>query len=133
MLFLEGCPDAAYQVRNGSGINPMMLTNLTLPVLGETWIAEIDCAGHAPSVCALVGGDMPVSGYVIGIGEILVDFISGTEYFFTILPHNTDVRTFSYPLPLDTAFAGVPIYTQGLVLGDPGGNFLNGIDLLLGK
>ena len=133
VIFLNGAPPASATPRNGSHINPMALTSITRPVLGQTWIVEIECAGHDPSVCAVMGGDSPITGPILGIGELLVDFINGAQYFFTIVPHSSSVVTLQYPLPLDTIFAGIPVYTQGLVLGDPGANLTNGIDLLLGK
>ncbi|MEW6071829.1 MAG: integrin alpha [Planctomycetota bacterium] len=133
ILFLDGTPEASAAPRFGLGINADILTNVTLPVLGQTWIAELDAAGHDPSICGIMGGDTPMGGLVLGIGEILVDFFMGNQLIFTVLPHASGVVTFQHPIPLDVSFGGFAVYTQGLVLGTPGANLSNGIDLVLGK
>ncbi len=123
---------ASAALRNGLDLNPVIFTNVTMPIFGTTWLADLDCTGHAPSVCAVMGGDKPFGGFVLGPGEILLDFATGSQYFFVITPHTGNVVTFQTPIPNDVSYAGTPVYTQALVMGSPGASLANAIDLILG-
>jgi len=129
LLRLE-CPSASAASRNGTGVNSALLANVTLPVLGASWRLDINCIGHAPSLAYFLVYGSPVTGPIIGAGEILV----GGQFFFrTSVAHSGNVRSFIIPVPNDPALCGLAAYTQGVCFGNPGAKLSNAIDVVLGR
>lgn len=64
-------PRAASAIRNGSGVNPMNLASASLPVLGGTWVANLDCTIQGSGVAVLVMRRHPTTR-MTPVGEALV-------------------------------------------------------------
>lgn len=123
--------DALASSRNGSGTNALRLANVSAPVLGTDWETDLDCSGHAPSFASLEAFLAPSSGLFLAGGELLVDVTSG-QAARAQLPHAGGVERFAVPLPLDLGLCGLEVSVQGLVLGAPGYELTNALDLTLG-
>ena len=120
---------ASTSFRNGNEINPWCY-NAAPPVLGETWMAEIDHRDRpsATFMMLLVRGT-PSSPFNVGFGEILV---GGPVIFDIFQVADADgITNYSVPLPNELAMMGTA-YTQGLILGVPDQTFCNAIDMSLG-
>jgi hypothetical protein len=128
---IEACATASATTSNGGGTNPMVLSTATAPVLGTSWSADLDCAGHAPAVAALWFYARPSSGVTIGAGEILLR-LSGKRLQKSVLPHSGNVVSFTAPIPNDTSLCGLRVYAQGVIVGSPGVGLSNRLDLVLG-
>ncbi|HEX6883518.1 MAG TPA: hypothetical protein VF530_09065 [Planctomycetota bacterium] len=122
------CPRASAVPRNGSGLNPPTLRNVQPPRLGSTWIAELDCAGHAPGQAYLFVHDAPSAGTFHRYGELLV---GGRHLFGLQQVHAGTSARFSVPVPPLLALCGRRAYAQALVGGAPRPQLSNALDLLL--
>ncbi|HHK42210.1 MAG TPA: hypothetical protein ENJ50_07315 [Planctomycetaceae bacterium] len=122
---------AGVSIRNGSGLNSMLLTNLSLPILGSSWDTSLDCSGHAPSSAALVAQEEPFSGLFLAGGELLVDLSSPQVTALTQI-HSGGILGFGLMVPNDTTLCGMTVSVQGIVLGAPGYELSNALDLVLG-
>ena len=127
---LTPCPPASATVRNGTGVNPLVLSSVSLARIGKTWQADLDCSGHASAACVLFLFSAPHSGINTAIGQFL---LSGTQIFALTKSHTGNIVSFSYPLPPSLAFCGRMGYLQGLILGSPGIQLTNALDLLVGS
>lgn len=122
---------AAWQVRNGTGVNPLAFLPRGRPVLGAPWESDLACVGHAPGLGFLIGYARPKSGPVVPLGELLVDLTS--SHLFTLLaPHAGDTVRFHLPIPNDLALCGFVLSVQGLCQGAPALQLTNAVDLRLG-
>jgi hypothetical protein len=115
-------------VRNGSGVNPVVLSSVATPVLGGTWAARLDCTAHGSGLASLVvAGHRVVRPTVYG--ELL---IGGGRVIQRILPHASSTVFFAEPVPSDAALAGVEVFSQGVCTGSPIARVTNALDLVLG-
>jgi hypothetical protein len=125
---LDGALLANPVVRNGQGINRVLLGAEKPPVIGSTWKVEIDCSGHEPSYVFYFGAGEPLAtGIVTARGEWLVDF-AAPRLFQRLVPHlggPTSVRSF---VPADLTLIGRSFYSQAVVLGRPGFELTNALD-----
>ena len=78
----SGAPTtAASSPRNGSGANASCYTSLNAPVLGTTWMAEVDVSAHpGASISVILGYALPDAGTPVSQGELLVS-LSSPKYF----------------------------------------------------
>ena len=132
-FFAQG-PPAAAVVRNGSGVNPLCYTSTTLPMVGETWFAAIDTAGHPGAGWTLiVGYDQPWPGTATPFGELLVatEALGGVGLFQSLAPSGGGVATHANGVPDDLSLPGFIAYTQGVILGGYA-ELGNAVDLELG-
>jgi len=122
-----GQSTASHSIRNGNGTNPLGYRALSEPVLGTSWMLEVDIAGpgHAGSIVTFgLGGPLSgptlnglVVGQLLARGPFLLDVAAGAH---------------AIPLPADPSLAGATLPTQGATL-DPGVVVLNNaIDATLG-
>jgi len=126
-----GCA-AAWQYRNGSGVNPFVLINRQAPRLGSVWECDLDCAGHAPGEGYILASRAPASGPVFPFGEMLVD-TSIPRLFLRSASHTGNTIRFAIPIPADLTLCGFNVSVQGLCQGAPRGLLSNAIDLRLGR
>lgn len=119
--------------RNGSGVNTIPLSSLTLPFLNSTWAAQVDCSGHAPSFAVLVGQSGPSSGVVIAAGEVLIDLVHGVSYFMLPSAHAGGPASFASLVPNNASLLGIVVYCQAGCLGAPGLRFSNALDARIGR
>ena len=116
--------------RNGSGLNPLLLTNLTPPAIGTSWDVQLDCTGNAAGQAALLGFVSPSQGTFIPAGELLV---GGPRLFSFFRTHTSSVVTYSSAIPNDSSFCGLQLSAQGVCFGTPpGARLSNAIDLEVG-
>jgi len=125
------CASADVKYRNGSGLNPIALSNLRAPRLGSVLAFDCDCTGHAPATAYLSAYARPSSGSFGPWGETLVD-PSSKRYFTKTAPHSGNTIRFTAPIPKDMDLCGLPISLQGLCMGAPAAKLTNAIDLRLG-
>jgi hypothetical protein len=118
-------------VRNGSGANPLTLSQASEPVFGTSWTATLDCSGHAPGAALLFGFDRPAAGAFSGFGEVLV---TGTRFFLLQAAHGgAPVQLSTAVPPVSVALLDLPIFVQGACTGAPGTRLSNALDVLVGR
>jgi hypothetical protein len=118
-------------LRNGSGTNPLILSQVGEPVFGATWSATLDCSAHGSGLAALWGHDAATSGVSSPYGEIL---ITGNRVFHLFAPHGSAPVTFSTLVPpTSLALIDLPIHVQGACTGFPGPRLSNALDVLVGE
>jgi len=122
---------ATSAVRNGSGQNPLTLTQAADPAFASTWSLTLDASGHAPGPAILVGYSQPLAGQATPWGERLV---GGTALFQLRALHAGGPTPFQLGLPpLDLSLIDLPVHVQGLVLGAPGAQLSNALDVVVGR
>jgi hypothetical protein len=115
-------------VRNGDGVNPLVFTSLTPPVLGTTWSATVDCSGHAPGLVSIVSRSFRFTFAPGAQGQRL---IAGPLLVQATLPHSGNLVQFDLAVPNDAALCGLLCPTQATISG----GFIqrtNALDLVLG-
>jgi hypothetical protein len=115
-------------VRNGAGVNPVVFTSLTPPVLGSTWSSAVDCAGHASDRALLVVKANGIQGPIRADGQVL---IGGLEYVRLSRLHTGGVVQFDLPIQADPTLCGFVVHAQAIVRGGFRQR-TNALDLTLG-
>jgi hypothetical protein len=128
-LVAEAQPRGATQVRNGSGVNPLTLTPGSRPVIGGSWVAYLDCSGHADGLALLAVRAAPLAGVPTAVGELL---IGGPRYLAIAGTHAGGVRLFAQEIPGDATLAGLAAHAQGMCGGAPHARLSNALDIVLG-
>jgi len=118
--------------RNGSGVNPTILTQTKEPVFGTSWTATLDCSGHAPGFAAIYGFSAAASPVLRSpFGEVLV---TGLPYFHVLTTHASGPTTLQVNMPpLSLALIDLQIHVQGVCTGAPGARLSNALDVVLGQ
>ncbi|HEX6885686.1 MAG TPA: FG-GAP repeat protein [Planctomycetota bacterium] len=125
ILSLRGSP-----VREGRGVNPVVLRQKADPEIGRTWRAALDCRGHAPGLALLGIHPSPLGGVLVPGGELLV---AGAPLALFQQAHaGTQVR-FDVLVPPLVALVHRPLHAQGACTGAPGPRLSNALDLLVGR
>lgn len=114
ILFLD--PSAA---RNGTGANPLTLSQAAEPVIGAPWNATLDCSAHASRIAYLAGWPRPLSGVFLSAGELLVD-PAGPRFFGVMAGHAGGPVPFSAPVPNDPALVDLQVFFRGCAPEHPG-------------
>jgi hypothetical protein len=118
-------------VRNGSGTNPVILSQASEPVWGSTWSATLDCSGHAAGLALVFGYSQPASGLLTSSGELLV---GGTRTFWLQGVHNSGPTVLQGTLPpYSVALIDLPVFIQGACTGAPGVQLSNSLDVVIGR
>jgi FG-GAP repeat protein len=129
---------ASATVREGSGINPSVLRAASMPVIGRTWAANLDCRTYGSGLATLNVLTQPTAGTMTLFGEVL---ISGTRLHRTIQAFSGSVSVLAWNIPNDLALCGLAVHAQGLCQGAPtigpkmlraGGRLSNALDLVIG-
>ena len=119
--------------RNGSGVNPDILTSTSLPILGTNWTSEVDAGsvgvGGFVFVFVYAGG---LPGTPTAFGELLLD--PSSPWLFTDLAIAVGgISQHAVAVPADPAFAGGLAFAQAYLNNvAPSGQLTNAIDLVLG-
>lgn len=124
---------ASAVVRNGSGVNPSTYTPVNTPVMGGTWVAEVDTSAHATAqvFTFLYVYDRPNDGFTLKWGEVLLGVTNGNLLLTDVEISLNDLSTHTLAIPFDLSFEGMEVYTQMMTYGlTPELN--NAIDLTLG-
>lgn len=116
--------------RNGTGVNPQVLTQARKPTFGQSWDLTLDASGHAAGPAIVWGYGSKVAGTSSPFGEIL---IGGTRYFRLVGVHAGGPLTLSTAVPpVEWALLDLPVHVQGLIGGAPGATLTNALDVVLG-
>ncbi len=124
----SGRPHASAAVRNGTGVNPLRLSNPATPVLGGTWVARLDCTGHGNGFASLTVASLSVTTPT-GFGEVL---IGGPRFLRRIRPHPGAAVSFTEPVPNAVSLVGLLACAQGVCTGGGSVSLTNALDLVLG-
>ncbi len=129
---LPGTPASA-TYRNGTGVNPMVFTYTSLPVIGTNWTSQIDGGSVGASGLTFVFGYSGPTTLPTPIGELLID-ITTPWLMSNIAAGGSGISPHSIAIPNDPGLHGFPAYTQGF-LNNVGGVAMltNAIDLILGS
>ena len=133
-IVVNDVANAAATPYNGSGINPNILTSVTLPILGTTWKADIDGGSiGATGISFLVGYSAPITGIFTGVGELLID-VTSSWMFTSVAGGSAGISHHTLAIPNDAALAGIHSYVQGFLNNVGGaGKLTNAYDLELGN
>lgn len=116
-------------VRNGSGANPLLLSQSAEPALGQVWTPTLDCSADPAGVATLHGFSEARAGSFLPAGEILV---GGTRLFVAAAPHAGAATSFALPIPIDLALVNLELFTQGSCSAG-GLRLSNALDVLIGE
>ncbi|HEX6881876.1 MAG TPA: right-handed parallel beta-helix repeat-containing protein [Planctomycetota bacterium] len=124
-------PQAFVVVRNGTGLNPILLTSVTAPRIGADWHARVDSsflAGAGLSVITVrtLGLD---PGLVLPQGELLVD---GSELHRAVAASSGGTDDLLVPIPNVAALVGRVAHAQGILLAGRRFRLGNALELHLG-
>lgn len=128
---LGTCQDAFSVVFNGNGINPMIYTAVTEPVVGQSFVGAVLYGPNTASTLVAIGIETAPGLPLAGIdGEILLDL-----NFFPILHFANGTHVL--PIPAGNQYCGTKVATQGfridVVGGVPVARAGNALKLSLGQ
>ena len=132
-------PGAQAVVRNGSGGNPTILRPVSLPVIGRTWRANLDCSAYDSGVALVVVSQLPSAGTMTPFGEAL---IAGAIVHRTTQAFHRSASPISWSIPFDLSLCGLEVHAQGSCRTSASpfkpklfflrGRLSNAVDLVLG-
>ena len=123
-------PLASTSVRAGLG-NYNGAFTCSAPTLGATMTASIDGAG-LPYTLGAVYGFTGASASDVGGYTLLIDLDSAFVLELPVRPfHGASLASWGVPIPNEPSLAGLPIKTQGLLIGQ-GFGLTNAVDLVVG-
>lgn len=100
-------------VRNGTGANPMCLSNLNLPAIGTTFQLRIDASSvPGTTLTVLQCRRRAHAGLSLPFGELLIDVESQLVLSSPVVP-SSGIAVHQVPVPLDVNLAGATVYFQG--------------------
>ncbi len=118
-------------IYNGSGVNPVVFTSLSLPQLGTTWTVQVDTSSVPAATSTYIQGRASSSsGMFFSFGELLID-LSSPVAFASLAPVSSGLSTHSFALPNDPALAGAVAYAQAGILGAKPAVATNGLKVRL--
>jgi hypothetical protein len=124
---LGGLATAA--TRNGAGSNPVCLSALAPPYIGQSWAAEVT---HLPTAVfsALLMDVAAIGGTVVpGIGEVLVPL---PALYATFMPGGVPAQTHTLPIPANLNLIGMTFTSQAVVFYPTSVQACNALDLMIG-
>lgn len=122
---------AGLQLRNGSGVNPVIYTSTELPLIGQDWNATVDTstlgsAGVTQAIFFAAG----LPGVPTSFGELLVDPTGGALASTTVFSFGTAIHTL--PIPADPSISGTLLASQVITFFGTTQTLTNALDLTLG-
>jgi len=130
ILFLEPYLPAGAYLRNGSGVNPAILSALTDPVLGSTFVVTLDLAAvGAVAGATFFGTGGPQEPPVTLHGRIVGELLCRPPF---LPPRLTLDGTQAFAIPGDLAFLGRTYYLQGIAITPAAFPLTNALDVTLG-
>jgi hypothetical protein len=130
------CGDASMSVRNGGGGNPTNLLGNHPPILGTSFILNLDCTSVVSpqnGLALLQGRLSTTAGITTRAGELLIN-LSSPRLFRQIETGTSGISMIArvdIP-PNDPSLCGLPISFQGLCAGGGMLQLSNAIDVRLG-
>lgn len=108
-------PRAAVASRNGSGVNPEVLSTASMPVLGAPWSAYLDCSGFGDGVALIAVRRAVAANSMSPFGEVL---IAGPLVHSTVSPFTGGAgraaSRMAWTIPADVSLLGLEVHVQGL-------------------
>jgi hypothetical protein len=124
------CPASSTIVRSGG--NPLWYSSLCPPLIGGTWVGEIDAAGAPGATTGVVlVSSRPLSGLPTRFGALLVDLASEQVCLVAPIPTPGGKAHFEASIPDRLDILGSQVFTQGVLVGG-GLRLLNAIDFAPG-
>ena len=111
-------------VKNGTGVNPLILSTILNPTLGSLWLMELDCSSANPNKLAIFRiafNSMPP--LATAFGELIVSGPGRNVY----LPHFGEAVQLGILVPVDPSFACLPVVTQAFCGDSPVGYLSNAV------
>lgn len=120
ICFKAGCAvTATTQTFNGSGANPVCLASQNGPVIGQTWLVDVDATGVPGATATFVQGRRNgTSGTFLSIGEVLIDLSSALVFVNQV--NGSGNNTHAISVPNLAEIVGLTLHIQGGVLGASG-------------
>lgn len=113
-------------VFNGTGVNPMLFTEVSTPIPTHPWVTMIDTTGHPGALATIVALSNDTFGAIpTAFGELLID-VTPANYFFEDIVLG---EMHTLVAPKAPSLLGEDIYTQGAIFDPTAGGLilLNGI------
>ena len=123
------CLSASSAIRNGTGVNPVAFASISPPRIARNWVVELNCAGHAPHLGIVLLMDASHPGVPTFAGEFLM---TGSNISVGFAPHTGNILTFSVRVPPNVSLCGRTATGQGIILGAPGPQLTNALDVMVG-
>jgi len=128
VLFLETAVPSTLVVRNGLGVNPLLLSAEEAPAVGATWEVNVDCRGFHNGVVIHLVVDEPWEGPVRGrLGQRLIDW-SRPCFLRAVVRHYGTQMSLFHRVPAKSALLGRSFYSQAHVTGRGGARLTNALD-----
>jgi len=119
------------QTRNGSGVNPVILTSLAPPRLGTTWTGRVDASAIPGAfLSALEVRTALDAGTPTPWGELL---IGGTTLFAAARASTGTFDDFAFAIPADPALIAFEAHVQAAVRAPGASTLTNALLLRLGQ
>ena len=132
VLLLTDCVRAVSRARGKQNENEGRLVCDEPPRLGSKWLVDVDCSAHNSGRIAF-GMSLDMSRLRTRAGLLLIDPRKGHLVFSMLAPHRGDIARFEIPVPDDTSFCGLLLFTQALIQGAPGPELTNALDVRIGR
>jgi hypothetical protein len=128
ILFLESEALPPLVVRNGRGLNPVILSAVEAPAVGTTWEVRVDCRAFNQGLVFHQVTDRPIEGCVYGrLGELLIDL--RRPWLLRVVARHLGAETsLFHAVPAVPALVGLPFYSQAFVTGGGRPRFTNALD-----
>lgn len=122
---------ASLASRNGTGVNVVCYSPLSLPVLGTNWNTLISHNHHPGAQSTWILSRLaPSTGPMTQYGQVLINFQS--PFLFThVVPSAGTFDNHSVAVPNDPNLTGLTCYTQAMIFGG-GIELCNALDATLG-
>jgi len=111
LRYCPSAPKASVTMRNGSGVNPPILTPASLPVIGAQWAANLDCSHFADGMATMTVRFQSRSDVMTPSGEVL---IGGELLFNSFHPYSRSSSRLTWDIPFSMSLAGLEVHAQGL-------------------
>ncbi len=118
-----------WELRNGSGVNPVTFHELEAAVLGKTWVTQVELSpGQTGSLLYISFGGPSHAGIVLD-GLIRGEILIRAPLF---LASSSAIGLHQVPVPVDNSVSGVTLWAQTVVLESDGFALQNAIEYTYG-
>jgi hypothetical protein len=118
-------------VLEGSGVNPLTLSQAGEPRLGQSWQLDLDCSGHGAGLATVSGWSRAMAGLLLPAGELLIDPTS-LRLYTSMQPHAGGPVGVSIAVPADLSLVNLLVHSQGACSGAPGLRLANALGSQVG-
>ena len=127
-LFLESVAPPSLVVRNGLGVNPLILSAESTPVVGSVWDVSVDCSGlRRGLVLHLAVDTLAEDPRPSRLGQALIAW-DRPPLTVGLAKHEGLPLVLHERVPACPALVGQPFYSQALVTSSLGTRFTNALD-----